>query len=407
MVTLALRNIFRNLRRSLLSALAIAVSVMSIILLLALIDGMEADMRNNLVTYYTGEIRVRNGEYQRYERFNPLHLSLDATAITESLNSVVGIAAVEGRITFPVSIYREERSRPAQAIGLDFSTGKSFIDFDSILSAGRLPEPGEYSVLVGSALAQTIGLSLGDRVTLLTQTARGSTNAITFVVVGLVSPPIGQLSASTLYLSLDVAQQFLLMEGRVQELLIRSAPKTDPAALARIIEHHLEDELSLGIESKAFTEINELYGFLSVARLVYWLIALIFFILGSTVIINTTMMVIYERMGEIGMMKALGMYDGQVAQLFLLEAAFISSAGAVVGAGVGSIITLILQRVGIDFTEALSGIEMEISSRLYPKLTLGIVLGVLVYGIATATLSTLVPSRKAAKIQVVEALNHV
>jgi putative ABC transport system permease protein len=407
MVTLALRNIFRNLRRSLLSALAIAVSVMSIILLLALIDGMEADMRSNLITYYTGEIRVRSGEYQRYERFNPLHLSLDATLATESLSTVSGISAIEGRIAFPVSIYREERSRPAQAIGLDFSLGTTFIDFDSILSAGRLPEPKEHAVLIGSALAQAAGLSLGDRVTLLTQTARGSTNAITFVVVGVVSPPIGQLSASTLYLSLDVAQHFLLMEGQVQELLIHSDSQTDLQALARTIGHHLESELELSIESKAFTQINELYGFLSVARLVYWIIALVFFILGSTVIINTTMMVIYERMGEIGMMKALGMYDGQVASLFLLEAVFISSAGSMVGAGVGSIITCILQRVGIDFTEALSGIEMEISSRLYPKLTVAVVLGVLVYGIVTATLSTLIPSRKAAKIHVVEALHYV
>ena len=52
----AFRNIFRNLRRSSLSAIAIAVSAMAIMALLALLECMEADMETNLTSYYTGEI---------------------------------------------------------------------------------------------------------------------------------------------------------------------------------------------------------------------------------------------------------------------------------------------------------------------------------------------------------------
>ena len=66
----AFRNIFRNLRRSILSAVAIAVSAMSIMALLALLECMETDMAKNLTSFYTGQIRIRNVDYEKYERYN-------------------------------------------------------------------------------------------------------------------------------------------------------------------------------------------------------------------------------------------------------------------------------------------------------------------------------------------------
>ncbi|HAF85250.1 MAG TPA: ABC transporter permease, partial [Sphaerochaeta sp.] len=78
---LAFRNIFRNLRRSLLSAVAIAVSAMSIVMLFGLLDGMETDMANNLKSYYTGQVRIQHADFEKYERYNPLHLGVDWTNI--------------------------------------------------------------------------------------------------------------------------------------------------------------------------------------------------------------------------------------------------------------------------------------------------------------------------------------
>lgn len=55
---IAFRNVFRNRRRSLLSATAISVAVISIIILFGLIDGMRRDLENNLIDFVTGDIRV-------------------------------------------------------------------------------------------------------------------------------------------------------------------------------------------------------------------------------------------------------------------------------------------------------------------------------------------------------------
>ncbi len=407
MVKLALRNIFRNRRRSLLSAIAIAVSAMSIILLLALVEGMEVDMRANLIAYYTGEIRVRDSEYERYERYHPLHLSLDDEGVTAVLETMSDVGESSGRISFPASLHMGDRSRTILASGFDFARETAFSNLEAILFEGRLPHDRSNELVMGRVLAAGLGIEVGNRVTLLAPTASGSSNAMSFSVVGIVDPPIGSLSSSTLYLSLERAQHLLHMEGRVQELVVLSTGGASLSLLAGEIETKLADQLGLETEVRAFDELNEMYGFLRIAKLIYYVIALIFFILGSTVIINTTMMVIYERMAEIGMMKALGMEDGRVRLLFLLEGAIISAVGAFVGVLVGLAITAVLSRVGIDFTEAMSGIEMEVSSVLYPSITVFTALVVFLYGVAIATISTLIPTRRAARIQVVEALHYV
>lgn len=407
MVRLALRNITRNLRRSLLCAFAIAVSAMSIVLLFALIDGMELDMRDNLIKYYTGEIRIRSSAYARNERYRPLHQSLDDEAITALLAPMDGVAASSGRIEFPLSIYLGDRSRPALGLGLDFGRERAFSNLEEILTEGRMPTYGANELLLGAALAKNIGIGVGERMTLLASTALGSTNAMSFTVVGIVSPPVGALSGSTLYLGLERAQRLLLMEGQVQHMIVRAEPAVHLAPLSSRIADQIEAALGIEVESKAFDEINELFAIFLTARLIYYIIALVFFVLGSTVIINTTMMVIYERMAEIGMMKAMGMRDGEVRTLFLLEGAFISAAGALAGVLVGVIIAEILGRVGLDFTEAMSGVDMEISSILYPQTNLLTSVAVYGYGVVIASLATLIPTRRAAKIQVVEALNYV
>ncbi len=132
----AFRNVFRNLRRSILSAVAIAVSAMAIMALLALLETMETDMANNLTSYYTGEVRIRHAEYEKYERYNPLHLSLDTEEVTSIASNVEGVEAATARINFPANLYIDEKNNGA--MGVDFNTEQAFIDFPAIVNEGRI-----------------------------------------------------------------------------------------------------------------------------------------------------------------------------------------------------------------------------------------------------------------------------
>lgn len=404
---LAFRNIFRNLRRSSLSAIAIAVSAMAIMALLALLECMEADMQTNLTSYYTGEVRIRHESFEKYERYNPLHLSLEVDAVLPLASSIEGVEAATSRINFPANLYLNGKNNGALGVGVNFATEAAFIDFPSLITEGRIPQEGKNELLIGAILAHELRLNINDKVTVLTSTALRGSNAMTFEIVGIASFPVGGLSSKTLYIPLDRAQYLLRMQGQTQEILLQVAEGFKEQEVAQELKDLLATSLGLETETKAWKDLNMMYSLLSIAKLIYYVMAGVFFILGSTVIINTTMMVIYERMREIGTLGALGMQGKELTRLFLLEGSFISMAGSTVGTLIGLIIIAVLGKVGLNFTEAMSGMDMEISSILYPQVNWWIALFVWFYAIVIATLSTLIPSRRASKIQIVEALRYV
>lgn len=403
----AFRNVFRNLRRSILSAVAIAVSAMAIMALLALLETMETDMATNLTSYYTGEVRIRHADYEKYERYNPLHLSLNTEEVTSVASDVEGVEAATARINFPANLYIDEKNNGAMGVGVDFNTEQAFIDFPAIVDEGRIPESGANELLMGKFLAHDLGLSLGDKVTMLTSTALRGSNAMTFTIVGIASIPVGGLSAKTVYVPLDRAQYLLRMEGQTQEVLLLTEDGYKERDVANAVKTALQQQLSLETETSAWKDLNMMYTFLSIAKFIYYVMGAIFFVLGSTVIINTTMMVIYERVREIGTLGALGMQGKELTRLFLLEGTFISIAGSTLGTIVGVLIVYILSKTGINFTEAMSGVDMEISSILFPQVNWFTALFVWIYAIIISSLSTLIPSRKASKIEIVEALRYV
>ena len=404
---LAFRNVFRNLRRSILSAVAIAVSALSIVMLFGLLDGMESDMANNLQSYYTGQVRIQNSDFEKYERYNPLHLGVDWKGIEPILANTSEVRAFTPRINFPANMYLGEKTHTVMGVGMDFSREEAFIDFPSLLKEGRLPQEGKNEILMGFALARDMHLGLGDKVTLLSTTATRGSNAFTFEIVGIAGFPIASLNANTVWAPIDRIQYFLRMDGLSQEILILLKEGSDESLVAKHIKDEIQNTLGYDTDTRSWKELNKIYSMIKIAKVAYYFVAMFFFILGSTVIINTTMMVIFERMREIGTLSALGMQGSELTRLFLLEGFFISIIGSAVGVIIGYVGTYYMGKIGLDFTEALSGVDMEISSILYPQSSVFKTLIIWAYAVVISTLSTFIPSRHASKIQPVEALRYV
>jgi len=404
---LAFRNIFRNLRRSILSAVAISVSALSIVMLFGLLDGMEIDMANNLQSYYTGEVRIRNVDYEKYERYNPLHLGVDWEAIAPILMDNPSVESATARISFPANMYIGENSQVVMGVGADFSTEEAFIDFPAILKEGRLPEQGKNEMLIGSAMARELNLSIGDKVTMLTTTAARGSNAITLQVVGIATFPVGSLNTNMFWAPLDRMQYFLRMEGLSQEILVLLKDGAKESLVAQEIHDEISQSLGIETDTRSWKNLNIMYSMLRIMKVAYYFVAIFFFLLGSTVIINTTMMVIFERMREIGTLSALGMQGSELTKLFLLEGFFISVIGSGVGVIIGMIGNYYLSKVGINFTDAMSGIDLEVSSIFYPQVNILKSFFIWLYAVVISSLATFIPSRRASKIEPVEALRYV
>ena len=235
----ALRNVSRNIRRSILSGAAIGVSAMAIVLLFAFISGMKLDMKTNLTTYYTGDILIRNQTYKEYERYNPIHLTVDEKEVRQALEGIDGVRLAVARVRFPSTFYINGGMNPAVGVGADFTREEDFQDLDLILKAGRFPEKNERAMLIGAVLAENLGLALGDSVTVMSTTAARGTNAITLKIVGLAAFPVGALNTGFFWTDLDTARYFLRMyNGDSHEILLRGE---DDADLDTISAHHLRE----------------------------------------------------------------------------------------------------------------------------------------------------------------------
>lgn len=403
----ALRNITRNKRRSLLSATAIAVATMSIVMLFALIEGMSNDMAYNLKNFYTGNIQIQHEEFEKYERFNPIHLTVNWDEISPVLERIEGIEAAVPRVNFPVKLYIDGENYHAMGTGFDPEWERKYQEVDRIVFSGRLPEAGKNEMIMGGLLAGNLGLSLGDRVTMLSTTASRGTNAITMELVGIASYPVTNMNSSTFWAPIDRVKYFLKMDGGVSNILIKSDEGVKEKQLIPEIEKALLEASGETYDIRSWDDLNLMYGFLKIAQYIYYVMGVIFFLLGSTVIINTTFMVIFERMREIGTLAALGMHGKELVRLFFLEGAFISTIGSFFGVVLGVVFTSVLGNVGIDFTDALSGMDFEISSVLYPEVNVWITIFVFFYSIAIASLASMIPSKKAARIEPVEALRYI
>ncbi len=402
LIKIAYRNVFRNKKRSLLSGSAVAVGAMTIVFLFALIEGMRLDMETNLVNFFNGEIRIRDRDYEKYEKYNPLHLNIIWDEIEPFLIQHEDIKAYSPRVVFSSSLYINEKMHPAIAFGIDFALEAKYQKLDDILYEGRLPSDNENELLVSLALAKNLNLKIGDKITLLSTTAERSTNAITLSIVGLANFGVDSMKQPIIWLPLQRAQHFLKMEARVTEILLKV--NGNRTLVTEKLRTQLDDR---DYEIKSLQESDIIYDMMEMVQSVYYMIALFFFLLGSTVIVNTTVMVVYERIREIGTLRALGMHNRLLTTLFLLEGVIISSVGAFVGVVIGSGVSLLFNRIGINFTQALSGVDMNISNIIYPVLDLKTPVIVFVYAVCVSALATLIPSTKAAKIEVVEALKYV
>lgn len=411
---LAWRNVQRNRRRSVLSGLAIVVATMSIVVLFSFLAGMKANMANNLINFYSGEVRLRHGDYGRHEHLTPLHLAVfDVDKLVQSAAGHPDIAAVAPRLSVPGGVFRDEDRRGLMVVGIDperedrFSSLSSYVDRGSYAA---LTQPAATARLIpaaiGSRLAERLGVGVGDRVTVVARTAQRGTNALTFEVAAILRLPVAMLNETMLYTNLTAAQRLAQMPDAASEVLFKLGNGADGAAAEQVVLNAVGGENGNGgpFEAQFWQGIRGMYQFMEIAEMMYMFIALFFFILASTVIVNTTMMVVFERRREIGTLSAMGMEAKQVIRLFFTEAAVIATMGGIMGLILGIVVVTILGQVGIDFSDAMQGMDMEISPIIYPMLSARSTILVFFFSLTVSVAAAFLPTTRIARMRPVDAL---
>ncbi len=403
---IALRNIFRHGRRTVLSISAIAVAAMSVLLFAGLMRGMQEDMKCNSFNFGEGEIRIRHELFDRYEYMNPMHYVVeDYRGLVERVMELADVRTVSPRVVVPAGAFRGERLITARGLGIDLDLERQYQEIDELIVSGRAPQPDAPEALLGVRLAERLGVEPGDMVTFQTQTRSRRSNAFTVDVVGLAGFPVAAIDRTTFLMPIEPAARFLRMGDAAVELLVKSE-SGDSATLADRINTEVDERGPTGVRATTWMEAGFAYPTVQLADAWLVVFAGFFLALAITVIVNTTLMAVRERTREIGTLAALGMRDRTIVRLFTTEAFYIGAIGTAIGIGLGLAASAVLGVTGIDVSARMDAADINIASILYPVLSAAAVLRVAAATLVVSTLAALFPSAAAARMKPVEALRE-
>ncbi len=405
MLGVAFRNVGRNMRRSVLSASAIAMATAVTVFMFALIEGMKKDTLSNTFFMETGQVRVRTEAYNRDEKLNPLHLAVrDATNAVEVISAQSQVKAVVPRISFPTLLYKAGKTYKARGMGVFFPGEEGYQKLSKNLIDGRMPAMGTREAAIGVDLAREMGLGLRDKFTVWTGTADRGSNAMTFTIVGLLKFTVATYNRYEFFAPLDTVQRLLHMKDAATEIFVILHDGGNESNAVTAISDALKGAGMRGLAVQPWTEVGIWYAYIRIADSIYLIFSIAFILLGSTVVINTTMMTVYERKREIGTMSALGMRGGRIVFLFFLESLCIGLAGSLAGTLLGIGITIPMSLNGLDYTEMMKSMDIGMSTIFYPVLNVKSTAFAFLCSAAVAALVSIFPSRRASRVEPVKAL---
>ena len=406
LVSLALRNLGRNRRRTFLTALTVALGTALLTMALALLNGIF-DSTIERGAAMVGHVRVVNAEYARREQLMPLADNLPDTApLVAALQGQPHVLGAWPHIAMGVTAARDDQEIGETFALLHGAPAAFYTDvlhLDRQLSAGRMPT-GDKEVLLGAALLAELGAKLGDKVVLLGQTQDGSPGAARLEVVGVVDLGNRQQNRQA-WASLAKVQYMADLDGGATELLVQVDDYRDARAVAaslRALPALAGLDVHAWDERSPFDAAGALIGTIrGIAA------GLIVFITGLGVL-NTMFMSVLERTGEIGVMRAFGLRRWQTVGLFFIEAVALAAVGGLAGVALGSPVVLVLHRVGIHLGEGASKLPaaLPINETIYPVLTPQILLTGFALGLTMALVGGCLPAWRAAGIEPVEAMRQ-
>ncbi len=466
-VKVAFRNMLRNQRRSTMTGSAVAAGAMAMLLFGGFASYIFAGLETNNVQRI-GHLTVFREGYFLVGAGNPVAYGIDhyedvmhriesdpvlgkMINVLTPVQSLVGIAGnfgghVEASKTFlGTGLIPSARERMRQWD--EFGAGQKYLP-DSRLSDGELTHG-----LIGVGLARVLGLcdrvglpdcpplpaamvSPGSTVAaptrkdiadltrqelalqsrgsnampeidLLAATAGGAPNVVRLTVSGSERQGVKELDDNYIAMPLGLAQQLVYGRGEHKVTgIVLQLRRSEDLSTARGRLTTLFQQNHLPLDVRDFSEQAPFYGqVVRMFRSIFLFIAIVMGVIVSFAVINTMTMNVMERTNEIGAVRALGLRRAAIRTQFTIEGALIGAIGASIGVALALAVAALINHAGLTWTPP--GNASEVPLRLdvagRPQLMIGAWIGLA----AIATLSALLPSNRAARLPVVDALRHV
>jgi putative ABC transport system permease protein len=403
-VNIAWNNLLRNRRRTLSTLAAIAIGVSMIVVTNGFTDGISANMSDSLVNQIDGHLRIQHRDYKKYFITDQDKILMsDYRALAEEVRKNPHVRAIMPRVMMGGLIGKDDKSTTFFGFASDLKMLSTVLpDYGKNLVSGQLLSADDPDgVLVGRALAKSLGVKIGDELVLLSKTVHGEQSNTLVHVRGIVTfPPDTTLEESLVFTSLgDTLKANLLDLGEgATQLVVRIDDIANVPGVEQELNHYFEERnqpwrVVPWYDSKVYSQMVGMFN--GIGSLIMIILTLMVGVITS----NALLMAFFERIREIGTLRAIGMKKVQVYQLLYTESAMVGVIGALCGLVLGVTLVMIGQHVGIP----LGGL---VNQDVHPILSGASMLVSVSTPVICILVAAAVPIRAASRMSVIESLEY-
>lgn len=392
------RNLFRRGKRSWLTVIGIIIGITAIVSLFSLGQGLEQSVTGEFQELGANSIYIipGSGLGGLFGGGTDAELTEDDL---EAVRRAQGVDVAGPLVNAGVQAQFGDEVRFLNVVGIPTDESKEMIkrvNSINIVSGAEIRDTDTSSGLAGSRLAE--GDVFQEEVRRNSQIRLEERD---IRIKGLLEATGDPVYDSSVVMSIDAVRDITGEQDRVDFIIAEVQSGQEPSTVAQSIEEEIRDERNIPLGEEArFTVstsddlLNSLTGILDLVQFIVLGITSIALFVGGLGIMNTMYMSVSERTKEIGIMKALGATERQILAIYLAESAILGLVGGLIGIGLG----IGFSQVAFFFLRQSSNLPLELSISPF------IIAVSLVSAISLGVLSGLLPARKAAKLEPVEAI---
>jgi ABC-type lipoprotein release transport system permease subunit len=403
---LAIRDLRRNKRRSALTLVAVGLGLALLIVTSGFTEGsVQGAIENN--------IRVRSGHVQvREESYDEDKVSLKWEDLLDDPQGLAAqaLALPEVREAAPVLwasgiLATSEESAGVQVFGID-PLSETSTPFQEGLVAGEFLSPDDRDgILISERLARSLGLTAGDDIGLLINTADEQPDEAIFTIRGLYDTGTPSYDEITVFIPLAKAQAFTRAGDRASAVVLLLHDKEDADAVAEALR--APGPMAQQVRTFTWRDLNQvILQAVEMSMGIMYLMYLVVLAVVAVVIANTLLMSVFERTREMGILAAVGMKGRQVLAMFVLEAGILGVIGIAVGILLGSLGVYYLSTQGwhIGDLASMATAEVGYAETIYAKFAPTEMVQLSVASLVITLLASLYPAWFAARMEPIDAL---
>jgi lipoprotein-releasing system permease protein len=347
---------------TLISILGVALGVAVLIIVISVMSGFDHDLREKILGF--------NAHLKIFERGTTMQNYADVMRLVSSNKNVRGVAPfVLGQVlveTEPSNTNAQNTLTAAPWLrGVDVNAENSVSVLPKKIVAGAFDLSGQ-SAVVGSSFAESLNLSVGDRISIYSpadlkkmKAQRGNANEEAvlpddYTVTGIFDMGYYEYDANVIVTSLENAQELYNLDDSVHGLMVMI---NDPYQ-AKQVRSELLQTLGPNFNITTWTDENSaILGALIVEKNVMFILLLCIVAVAALCILSAQITFVIRKTREIGMLKALGATNFQVSTVFLSQSAIIGALGVLTGLGFG-ILALSYRNEFLEFMRRMTGWEL-------------------------------------------------